>query len=454
MPANALRVKERKFSTFEAVVDGQSVQIQGEYEVTVVNNGLLRVPSVSASVSELSLPNGSTTVIEDTEIKSIGTLGRGQTGKAKFEFTISGSSQELKQLAGSACQGSKSTLTTDETYSGLLLAIASTGEVEIKSPSPSCRRSGDLPDQPQPDPPQQPPQEPEPPEPPEQPPEEPEPPEQPPDQPEPPEEPEPTPTPPETQEVDIEGPTSPTVGEQATYSVSDPPNSASEYNWASSGDVFDESSPSDDNEYIVSYDSASRQRVEVDVRDNRGFQIGRGQINIDVQEQNGNGDTGDSGSGGDGQDAAPEEGGGNTVSRFDIRGLFVNGVPQTVQSGTSFDVEVENLDDGQGYTYDFEAVLSNDQGRNEVDNVYAQFIGPGETTEIEYIISPTELNDVQDGNYTLQIITERTFESGSAIIASTDVTVNSAGDGETQQFDSAYTIPSMSQAADNKEREY
>jgi outer membrane biosynthesis protein TonB len=202
MPANALRVKERKFSTFQANTNGQSVQIQGEYEITLVNNGLLRVPSVSASVSELSISNGAVSIIENAKTKSIGSMGRGQTSKAKFEFTVSGSSQELRQLSGTACQGDVSTLTTDETYSGLLLASGSTGQVEVKSPSPSCDNSEKLPEQPEPQPPEPQPPEPQPPQ---QPPQDPEPPQQPPEEPEPPEQPpeEPEPAPPQGESYEL-----------------------------------------------------------------------------------------------------------------------------------------------------------------------------------------------------------------------------------------------------------
>lgn len=407
MPANALQIEERKFSTFEAVLDGESVKIEGQYEVTVVNSGLLRVPSVSASVSELSLPNGSTTIIEDTEIKSIGSLGRGQTGKAKFEFTVSGSSQELKQFAGTACRGSKSTLTTDETYSGLLLALASTGEVEIKSPSPSCRTEQPGPVRPDPPDRPEPPDDPDPPDPPTQPPRE----------PEPPQEPEPEPQPPETQQVNIEGPTSPTVDEQATYSVSNPPNSASEYIWTSTGGVFDQSSPSDDNEYIVSYDDASLQTIRVDVRDNRGFQVGQGEIDIDVQEG--------------GQDSRDRGGNGSD-------GNGGNGEPN-FQNDSISGLDIVNVGEESTWTYDSQAEISSvtwDMGDGSPPANYP-------STEITYTYE-------EPGEYNIQAtaITPSGEENTESMTVEVDVTLSGGLTGPSIE------PPSMSEAADNKEREY
>jgi hypothetical protein len=122
--------------------------------------------------------------------------------------------------------------------------------------------------------------------------------------------------------------------------VSDPPNSASEYIWTSSGDVFDESSPSDDNEYVVSYDSASLQRIQVDVRDNRGFQVGAGEISIDVQEQSDDRDTENGGNGG--QEQGWRITGTDTVPLGNERQWTVEGAPDDFEGIYNWDMGIDS----------------------------------------------------------------------------------------------------------------
>jgi len=129
MPANALKVENREFTSFEATSQNGQVQLSGEYTVTVTNTGILPVP-VTLSVTEVKLDGN--TIIEDKTAK-LGTVSGEAEGTVEFEATVSSSS-----AINSACASQPVNAEVNESVSGFLLAIVTEEEVEVKSPSPSC----------------------------------------------------------------------------------------------------------------------------------------------------------------------------------------------------------------------------------------------------------------------------------------------------------------------------
>jgi len=316
MPANALTIENRAFTSFTARESNRGTDITGEYTLTIVNNGFLPVPSVSVSIAGVSV--GGSTIIED-KTTSVGRIGGGQEAEATFEFETT--SQGLSRFASQACSGSPTELEVEESVGGLLLAITVEDTVEVKSPSPSCQLTpGDgLPDLPSPEP-----------EPPDG--EEPQP--EPPDPPE--NEPGPEPGAPEVEAVGVIGPTDPTENSEATYEVVNEPDGIETYTWNNT--KTREVDNTEQNEYTTTFNSPGDFEITVEGRNSNNQLIAEGSTSGEVQSQNGDGGEDGQDAGGDGTctNDPPEDTLGDTdpsdgeISSVDITSVDVNGDTATV----------------------------------------------------------------------------------------------------------------------------
>lgn len=106
-----------------------------------------------------------------------------------------------------------------------------------------------------------------------------------------------------------------------------------------------------------------------------------------------------------------------------INGGFPN-PPSKLSAGDTVTVTVTNTSDSGG-TFDISAVLASPtQGRTEISALTARYLSAGATGQFDFVFSDTELSRVQPGDFTLEIIGEKTFGTQSNLIASTSVTVS------------------------------
>jgi len=134
-------------------------------------------------------------------------------------------------------------------------------------------------------------------------------------------------------------------------------------------------------------------------------------------------------------------------NRGTIRGRIIEGVPDRIEPGSQFVVELINQDN-TGYNFDIEAILVGNGDREGISRLTARFVDATDSEIYEFTISEAELEGISSGDYNLEILAERTFEGGSAIIARTPVTVFNDGNQTAQSG-----FRSMSEVAPGQKNE-
>lgn len=261
MPAGSLQVKSRKFTKFNAQQNEDTVSVNGEYTITVVNKGVLPVPSVSANINTVEY--GGLTILEEKS-KIVGTIGRGQEASVSFEFSYE---DTVSDFEGKVCEGQTIEADVNETVSGIILAIVFDESVEVISESSTCNLS------------------------------------QPEIPPLPGGEPEPEPEPPNgdngdgggggglppgfrTTNVDINGPTNPETGERVTYQASQV-QGANVYQWTDSQSRASENQQVDSQnpiQYSTTFGETGQFTVEVTAVDSNGETIGEGSFSGQISQ--------------------------------------------------------------------------------------------------------------------------------------------------------------------------
>jgi len=160
MPANALKVEDRRFDKFSAESSGSAITVTGEYVVTVSNTGVLPVPGGRYSLASMTV--GDVVIAEKKDV-SLGRIRTDVEASVSIDVTITSPSTDAESKIQSLCNGNVSEFTIEERVSGVLLAAVFNDEFEVSSSSPNCNLSGGQqppitpPEPPIGDPPQEPP---------------------------------------------------------------------------------------------------------------------------------------------------------------------------------------------------------------------------------------------------------------------------------------------------------
>lgn len=138
MPLNSVQIKKREFTQFKATESNGSIDISGEYTITLENNGVLRAPAVSFSIKSLSVLNKDINLLSEEKSANIGSISGGSTGNASIQFQTTINTGEATQLITSACDKKEVLMDVEETISGLFLVLPVDKQVKIVPTSSSC----------------------------------------------------------------------------------------------------------------------------------------------------------------------------------------------------------------------------------------------------------------------------------------------------------------------------
>jgi hypothetical protein len=137
MPANRLTVSSREIRNLTAENNSGTINISGDYKITIENGGILPVPGVSVQVNSVKPVKSSYTFLED-KTQNVGDISGGDTSSVSFKFEVSGPEPDLLNVAQSACEKREVETSVNEALYGLLLGVTSETQEYITVTSPSC----------------------------------------------------------------------------------------------------------------------------------------------------------------------------------------------------------------------------------------------------------------------------------------------------------------------------
>lgn len=158
MSVNSLSITKRELRKFEGTVESNKLDIIGEYEVTIKNEGLLPTLASRYEVEKLSFTSANKVIITEKGA-GIGRMSSGATETVNISFKISGNKNQLMSLARNGCNGNRIKCKTKEKISGALLQVPIEKKLELPVSSGSCSLEsgvGEAPEVPEPTSPQQP----------------------------------------------------------------------------------------------------------------------------------------------------------------------------------------------------------------------------------------------------------------------------------------------------------
>ena len=286
MPANALQIESRSFESFSAQRTSQGIQVSGQYKITIVNSGLLPVPSASYTLTSLSISDN---VLVQDVTKNIGRLTSEAEVTVEFDKNVSSSTSKVQSVLESLCDGDAQDLKINEYASGILLAVVSDDKFSVQVNSSNCdlSRSSQPPDMgggedggsnggiglEPPDDPEQPPED---------------------DDGE--QDDNDRPEPPDPVTVNIEGATDPLEDLDNTYDVEDEPDDVSRYEWeifytnSEGGSDTTENRTTTEDEITVVFDNPGYFEIDVETISSRDQVNGEGSISGRILDQFGGGD--------------------------------------------------------------------------------------------------------------------------------------------------------------------
>jgi len=134
MTAFNLSISERKLTQFNAVLEGDSIEVKGEYSFTITNDGFFPASNVRVSLQKVSDMRSGTVFISDRQ-NTVGRIPPMSSTTTTFSFDIKTPESEFMQVARNSCQSDSINLSTKTKMQGYLFVTnaSSTGSYVIDS---------------------------------------------------------------------------------------------------------------------------------------------------------------------------------------------------------------------------------------------------------------------------------------------------------------------------------
>jgi len=143
MPVNSLSITKRELRKFEGTAESGRVDITGEYEVTIKNEGVLPILASQYEVQKLSPTSVNKTLITEKS-GDIDRLSPGSSESVNISFKISGNKDQLMTLARTGCNGNTIKCEVEEQISGRLLALPFDEKRDLSVSAGSCSLRSDV----------------------------------------------------------------------------------------------------------------------------------------------------------------------------------------------------------------------------------------------------------------------------------------------------------------------
>jgi len=143
MPVNSLSITKRELRKFEGTAESGRVDITGEYEVTIKNEGVLPILASQYEVQKLSPTSVSKTLITEKS-GDVGRLSPGSSESVNISFKISGNKDQLMTLARTGCNGNTIKCEVEEQISGRFLALPFDEKRNLSVSAGSCSLRSDV----------------------------------------------------------------------------------------------------------------------------------------------------------------------------------------------------------------------------------------------------------------------------------------------------------------------
>lgn len=136
MTAFNLTISERKLTQFSAVLEGDSIEVSGEYSFTITNDGFLPANNVAVTVNKVSDMSSGTVLISERE-NTVGRISPMSSEGVTFSFDINVSEDDFMSVAQNTCSSNLINLSTESKMQGYLFvtSASSTGSYPIDSTS-------------------------------------------------------------------------------------------------------------------------------------------------------------------------------------------------------------------------------------------------------------------------------------------------------------------------------
>lgn len=161
MTAFNLSISERKLTQFNAVLEGDSIEVKGEYSFTITNDGFLPANNVRVTVQKVSDMRSGTVFVSDRQ-NTVGRISPMSSTTTSFSFDIKVPKSEFMQVARNSCNSNSINLSTKVKMQGYLFVTnaSSTGSYIIDStncdleeiqqdPAPPVQQPVETPEQPE-----------------------------------------------------------------------------------------------------------------------------------------------------------------------------------------------------------------------------------------------------------------------------------------------------------------
>jgi len=161
MTAFNLSISERKLTQFNAVLEGDSIEVKGEYSFTITNDGFLPANNVRVTVEKVSDMQSGTVFVSDRE-NTVGRISPMSSTTTSFSFDIKVPKNEFMQVARNSCNSNSINLSTKVKMQGYFFVTnaSSTGSYIIDStncdleeiqqdPAPPVQQPVETPEQPE-----------------------------------------------------------------------------------------------------------------------------------------------------------------------------------------------------------------------------------------------------------------------------------------------------------------
>lgn len=134
MTAFNLSISERKLTKFNAALEGDSIEVKGEYSFTITNDGFLPANNVKVTVQKVSDMQSGTVLVSDRE-NTVGRIPPMSSTTTSFSFDIKVPESEFMTVARNSCNSNSINLSTQAKMQGYLFVTnaSSTGSYNIDS---------------------------------------------------------------------------------------------------------------------------------------------------------------------------------------------------------------------------------------------------------------------------------------------------------------------------------